>query len=394
MSDKPEYNVYGGSGGRRRWRRKDPDEARFSGPTGPPPPGSRGPEGDERPYRVYRSRRKLPIFGSDQLELPSAEKGGGERRRFGRPSPGRVVAVLLTAIVSWLVLALVLFLVSATLQGSEVDEATRNALDAGGDVLTSANTVLVLGSDKRPANSKEPGAQESGARSDSIMLLRVGAGHSGRLSIPRDTVVDIPGHGPNKINAAFAFGGTALTIETVKQYLGIDINHVIEVDFEDFPKLIDALGGINVKTGCVRADINGGYRNGGVTLKLDPGTNHLNGKQALALSRVRVNRCNPREDDITRNARQQKVLNAVRSRFFSPVTFFRLPQVAWQVPEAIRTDMGGFSLLEFGIAVATGGSPKPQVLKPSGATTLPDGGQALVVSEESKQRAVRRFLRS
>ena len=79
---------------------------------------------------------------------------------------------------------------------------------------------LVLGSDARPKGSKEPGASASGSRSDSILLMRIGGGKNARLSIPRDTIVDIPGHGPNKINAAYAFGGPALAVQTIEQYLG------------------------------------------------------------------------------------------------------------------------------------------------------------------------------
>ena len=75
-----------------------------------------------------------------------------------------------------------------------------------------ANNILVLGSDRRQKDSKEPGAETSGpSRSDTIMLIRTGGGHSARLSIPRDTVVEIPGHGLQKINAAYAFGGPALS---------------------------------------------------------------------------------------------------------------------------------------------------------------------------------------
>ncbi len=92
------------------------------------------------------------------------------------------------------------------------------------------------------------------------MLMRVGGGANSRLSIARDTRVDIPGHGRDKINAAFAFGGTALAIETVEAYTGVDVNHVIVVSFADFPELIDAMGGITYRGGCVVSRINGGFR--------------------------------------------------------------------------------------------------------------------------------------
>ena len=72
----------------------------------------------------------------------------------------------------------------------------------------------MLGSDRRQKNSKEPGAEKTGSgRSDTIMLIRTGGGHAARLSIPRDTVVEIPGHGLQKINAAHAFGGPAESVD-------------------------------------------------------------------------------------------------------------------------------------------------------------------------------------
>src|SRR4029078_13086957 len=106
------------------------------------------------------------------------------------------------------------------------------------------------------------------------ILVRTGGARSAKLSIPRDTVVDIPGHGRNKINAAYAIGGAALTVQTIKQYLGIPIDHVFNGTFDNFPALVDAMGGINYTGGCVVSRINGGYRNGGFTLRLHRGTTH------------------------------------------------------------------------------------------------------------------------
>jgi LCP family protein required for cell wall assembly len=224
------------------------------------------------------------------------------------------------------------------------------------------------------------------------MLWRVGGGHAARLSIPRDTIVEVPGHGQQKINAAYAFGGAALSIRTVETYLGIPINHLIEVDFTNFPKLVDALGGVDVETGRVCSEINGGRRNGGVTLNLPAGESHLNGRQALALARTRKNSCNPAEDDLTRARRQQQIIAAMKDSAFSPWTFARLPWVSWYTPKTLRTDMAGATLLGFFAAAATGGSPPLQVLRPSSLATLPDGGSGLVVSDAEKQAAVRRFL--
>jgi LCP family protein required for cell wall assembly len=223
--------------------------------------------------------------------------------------------------------------------------------------------------------------------------MRVGGGHSARLAIPRDTVVDIPGHGRDKINAAYAYGGPALAIQTVKQYLGIQVNHLVEVSFANFPDLINALGGVDYTGGCVVSRINGGFRNGGYTLRLHRGTTHLNGKQALALARTRKNDCNHRENDLTRARRQQKLVAAMKSRLLSPTTFIRLPWVAWAAPNALRSDMGGVSLLGLFAGIETSGSSPPRVLIPSGGVTLPNGGAGLLVSDAEKQAEVSRFLR-
>ena len=134
------------------------------------------------------------------------------------------------------------------------------------------------------------------------MLWRVGGGTSRRLSIPRDTLAHIPGYGASKINAAYAYGGPALTIKTVEGFTGVKINHVIIVNLANFPKFIDAIGGVDVTTGRICSEISGGAKNGGFTLNLKPGTHHLNGIQALTLARTRENRCNPADNDLTREA--------------------------------------------------------------------------------------------
>ena len=189
--------------------------------------------------------------------------------------------------------------------------------------------------------------------------MRVGGGKNATLSIPRDTVVDIPGHGRNKINAAYAIGGPSLAIKTVESYLGIDVNHLVEVNFENFPQLIDSLGGITYKGGCVVSEINGGTRNGGYTLRLKAGTHEIDGKQALALARTRKNACAKREDDRTRARRQQKILAAIKGKVTSFETFARLPWVSWAAPKAVRSDMAGPSLLGLvGAEMIGGGSAR------------------------------------
>jgi len=371
--DPPEYNVY-----RSRPRilsRDKPEDGRLT------------PPGEQPEYEVHgRRRRRIPN--------PFARRGAGAGTRK-RLTVGRVVRWVAAAVALWLLVSLVLFLVSAQIESSKISHAASAQLTGGKFPLTSPNTILVLGSDARAKGSKEPGATTIGSgpsRSDSILLLRIGGGKNATLSILRDTVVDIPGHGRNKINAAYAFGGPSLAIKTVEGYLGIPINHLVEVNFENFPQLIDALGGITYTGDCVISKINGGTRNGGYTLSLKRGTHEIDGKQALALARTRHNICRPKEDDRARVRRQQKILTAIKDKVTSFETFVRLPWVSWAAPKAVRSDMSGPSLLGLVGAEMIGGSGSRNVLEPSGAVTLPDGGAGLTVDDATKQEAVRKFL--
>jgi LCP family protein required for cell wall assembly len=383
-------------------------------PPDPPPEYTKYRSGPRLLRRAPRDGASLldelrPLDGERGAPAAPAAPGPGRPRRPRRPrlpfrglrragrqgrraiTAGLVVRRLLVLALGWVLVSLLLFLLSAQIQ--QGDLSGQVALGGAGYPLTSPNTILVLGSDRRTAGSREPGASTSGpSRSDSIMLMRIGGGRNARLSIPRDTVVDIPGHGTGKINAAYAFGGPALAVQTVEQYLGIKVNHLIEVDFANFPQLIDAMGGIDYRGGCVVSRINGGFRNGGYTLRLKRGTTHIDGQQALALARTRHNLCNANESDLTRARRQQKILSAMKSRLLSPFAFIRLPLIAWNTPKALKSDMSGPTLLGVFGALATSGSPPTRILKPDGFAAAPGGGAGLHVSEAEKQRDVRRFM--
>jgi LCP family protein required for cell wall assembly len=345
-------------------------------------------------YTRYRAgRRPLLRREHERLQLPrsGAETVAAWRRRITRK---RVLLGLLALLVGWVALSLLLFLISSHFERVSPPANVAGVLDSAGYPLTSANNILVLGSDRRQKNSKEPHANTNGpSRSDTIMLIRTGAGHAARLSIPRDTVVDIPGHGMQKINAAYAFGGPALSISVIKSYLGVPINHLVEVNFEDFPQLVDAMGGIDYTGDCIISRINGGFRNGGYTLRLTKGSHHLDGKAALAVARTRENLCRPNENDVNRVKHQQALFSAMRSRLLSVSSFFRLPLIAWDAPPAIISDMSGETLLGLFGALAISGTPPTHVLTPSGATTLPGGGQGLVVSEGERRAAAAQFMR-
>jgi LCP family protein required for cell wall assembly len=356
--------------------------------------------GDRPEYKVYRSRRSplRSLQRSDELERFNDRPGDPKRPKRPQPqprgprtrrpvTPRRVVKWIAVAIGAWLALSFLLFMASAQLEGGVSDDAEQ-ALSGNGNFLT-GSTVLVLGSDERKGDSIDETLSGPG-RADSIMLVHASFGRISKLSIPRDSEAAIPGHGTAKINAAYAIGGPALMIETVESFLGngLEINHLIEVDFEDFPNFIDALGGITVdnKSRICAPEFDNFYRG----FNLRKGERKLDGRQALGFARVRSNPCAPGENDLVRAARQQEVMSGIRRQMTSPGTFLRLPWVSWRAPQTIRSDMRGPGLLALAADLATGGAGDTRVLTPSCLGCGVDS--SLQVPEDEKAAAVKELL--
>ena len=141
------------------------------------------------------------------------------------------------------------------------------------------------------------------------------------------------------------------------------------VNFDGFAEFINTLGGVTIdvpgtngkKDGAVVCgDVDGGKKQGGVSLKLPPGEVTLQGDKALAYARIRHNNCDPSEDDRDRAARQQAVLDGIKGRLTSitrfPYNFIKGPFIGWDAPKAFISDMGGFTLPQVAIAAILGGS--------------------------------------
>jgi LCP family protein required for cell wall assembly len=168
-------------------------------------------------------------------------------------------------------------------------------------------TIMLIGSDERNKTANDAG---SGARSDTIILVRLDPDKDATalMSLPRDLRVEIPGHGIDKINAAYSLGGAKLTLQTVKKLTGLSINHVINVNFEGFVKGINAIG-------CVYLDIDRRYYNDGIAatdyapIDLQPGYQKLCGRDALDFARFRHE-----DSDLVRGARQQELLREAKHR--------------------------------------------------------------------------------
>ena len=163
---------------------------------------------------------------------------------------------------------------------------------------------MILGSDRRPKNNVEGG---SGARSDTILLVRLNPEKdaTAMMSLPRDLKVQIPGHGTDKINAAYELGGPRLTLKTVKQLTGLSINHVINVSFGGFWRAVNAIG-------CVYVDVDRRYFNDNplyAPIDVQPGYQRLCARKALQYVRFRHE-----DNDLVRSARQQDFLRQTKQQ--------------------------------------------------------------------------------
>ena len=194
--------------------------------------------------------------------------------------------------------------------------------------------VLIMGVDKR---------EDDVGRSDTMMIATIDPrlDQATLLSIPRDTRVKIRGHGYDKINAAFAYGGVDLSESTVESFLGIDIDHYVLIDTSSFVKIIDAIGGVDIDVEKRMYYEDPWDDNGGLLIDLYPGQQHMDGKTAVTYVRYRDS-----EGDIGRVKRQQAFMTACMNKVTSPEIVPRIPKIIREIIEAVETDMSLRQLLE------------------------------------------------
>ncbi|GAB2606379.1 LCP family protein [Pseudactinotalea suaedae] len=255
--------------------------------------------------------------GSHKQAVSELDIVGGEEipPRGGRPSRGRqAVAIMVGVLVVVVggiagVLGMLQHRITSHLEyiDDPFDTLTNRPIeDAPASGELAPLNVLLLGSDSR-ISAGDPGQWEYGAqRTDAIMLVHISGDRESVqvMSIPRDSWVPIPGHGTNKINAAYSFGGPPLMIETVEQLTGVRIDHFAIADFESFAALTDSLGGVEINVGTAFV---------GHGVRLEAGPQVLTGEQALAYVRERYELPG---GDFDRVKRQQNWIRAIlRSTF-------------------------------------------------------------------------------
>lgn len=213
--------------------------------------------------------------------------------------------------------------------------SARRALDPAGGLLGTPTNTLIIGSDARVGRSRK-------GLADTIMIMRTDP-DSGRvkyLSIPRDFMVQIPGYGTEKINAALSIGGQAGIIREVKDLTGLDIHHIMVISFRGLPKVVDELGGVTVNNPTALVDC---PYPGGRTVSFPRGRQTLDGARALEYARVR--KC---DNDFARAARQQALVSALKGKVVSLGSIHRAPWRGAAVVRAISTDLGTVDMVKLG----------------------------------------------
>ena len=242
-------------------------------------------------------------------------------------------------------------------------------------------TILLIGSDHRATAAKHD------ARSDTMMLVRLSprAEAVTVLSVPRDLKVTIPGKGTAKLNAAYAYGGAPLTVKTLQLVLGIDIDHVVDVDFGGFRALVNKLG-------CVYTDVDRRYFNHNdgtaatnyASIDIEAGYQRLCGSDALDYVRYRHG-----DNDLVRAARQHDFLRQARAQFGARQLLSDRHELLRLLGENTRTDIRGSKQVLELVKLAVDAAGKPVEEVPFPATI---GPSYVYATPASIRATVRRFL--
>lgn len=281
------------------WRR-DPD-------VGFDPEVARAAREEAAPRPSWRER--VPERPAWSRGGPGGGGGGGRGGRFGRWGwPKRIGAVLAV-----LLLLVVGFGIYLDTQMTRVD-----ALPTYEGSASSGTNWLIIGSDSRAGLSDTAAQQLStgevdGSRTDTMMLVHVGGfgGQTSLTSLPRDSILAIPGHGRGRLNSAYSIGGPQLLVQTVEQNADIEIDHYAEIGFEGFAGMVDAIGGVNMCLDQAIDDPKAG-------IDLPAGCQELDGPNALGFVRTRAFP----NADLQRIQNQRKFLSALISEASSPTVLF------------------------------------------------------------------------
>lgn len=284
-------------------------------------------------YRSTSTQRHSS-HSSSTLSDPELVRVRKKRKKHGKAKKAILIVLAVIVVLCVAVGAAAALYMNSISDSMKMDSEQQSELDT---VLSESTVqepyyVLLLGSDAREG--------DTASRSDTMILVRVDAnvGKATLVSIPRDTKVEIEGHGTQKINAAYAFGGPAGAVEAVEKMSGIEISHYAEIHFDELEKAVDQLGGIWVD--IPESNDQTGASNTGV--ELNAGMQRLNGEQALAFARERYGY---NEGDFQRAENQRILVQALADTILSlPPT--DLPGAVQSLANCISTDYSLNELIE------------------------------------------------
>lgn len=314
----------------------------------------------------------------------SSGRGGAvppRKRRRRRRRPVRKTIVVLA-------LAWVLFMIGtplfALMRGTVVDAAPAGDRPAE----QPGRTILLVGSDAREDMTDEERSRlrtgsTEGRRTDTMLLLYIPpSGNSALVSLPRDSLVSIPGHKENKLNAAYAFGGAPLLVETVEQNTGVRVDGYLEIGFVGLVDMVDAVGGIEV---CLENPM----KDEDAHIDIPAGCQTLDGVTALGY--VRMRKSDPR-GDLGRMERQREVLAKVMKKatsplsILNPVTYWNLNMaVAKSVARSDETGPAALAAITSGLFQTATGSGLSLTVPVADANASTGVGSAVIWDEKASQ---------
>jgi LCP family protein required for cell wall assembly len=322
------------------------------------------------PHMQVRPQKPLP---PNMSVRPKGPRQRPPRERRSRPRWGRRVGVVLLV----LLLAVLGVVVWADTRLNRIE-----ALDdyEGRPAATPGSDWLIVGSDSREGltegRRRDLGTgQAAGRRADTMMLLHIprGTGNPTLVSLPRDSYVPIPGRGRNKLNAAYAFGGPRLLSRTVEQVTGIRLDRYLEVGFDGFATIVDAVGGVQICPDRAMRDPMAG-------LDVKAGCQVVGSRQALAYVRTRAGG----RGDLDRVERQQEFLGALIDRSTSPGVLlnpFRSVPLVLNGTDAVAVDQAAhvWNLLRFPFAMrdVSGGGGVATTVPVAGGDSIPGVGSVV-----------------
>ena len=308
---------------------------------------------ESKPTTVQPTQSRGDDLPPPNLPPPGSSRGrGGDARPPRRRSARRGLRIALIVVLAWL-----LFLVAVPLWAWST--FTSVDADPGGKRPGSqpGATYLLVGSDSRKGLTKKEQRElatgkDSGGRgrTDTILMLHTGSGPSLLLSIPRDSLVPIEGYGTTKINAAYAFGGPKLLVQTIEQNTGVEIDDYVEIGFGGLVKVVDALGGVEIYPKTRIKDKDSG-------LDVKKGCQNADGPPALAYSRGAA--LLRHRQDIQRVQSQREVLGGIAKKakspwtVINPVRYLQGHQRRCELRSQIGEGLGPLALVKFALALSS-----------------------------------------